>query len=53
MTTYTKSILLKAKNKTCQICRNGFNTDDIIKKNFHYSKTNRGSDIYIHKKCLS
>lgn len=48
---YTRQLIEKAKEKKCDICDQSFSDEEAKNKEFHYSKTKRKSDIFIHKSC--
>ena len=48
---YTKQLINKSEGKKCDICDQPIDAKDREEKRLHYSKTKRGSDIFVHKKC--
>lgn len=48
---YTKQLLDKSIGKNCDICNQLIDTKDRVEKSFHYTKTKRKTEIFVHKKC--
>jgi hypothetical protein len=49
---YTNSIISKAKAHKCIICDKYFTESEANNKDFHYSKTRHGSEVFVHKSCF-
>lgn len=48
---YTKQLINKSVGKKCDICNQPIDDKNREDKSFHYSKTKRDSEIFVHKKC--
>lgn len=47
---YTRQLLNKSIGKKCDICDHPISDKDREEKSFHYSKTKRGTEIFVHKR---
>lgn len=48
---YTNSLLKKVGEAKCDICDKKFNSEELHNHEFHYSKTKRRTEIFVHKSC--
>lgn len=48
---YTEPLIKKAKDEKCDICYQSITAKEADNQDFHYSRTKRKTDIYVHKKC--
>lgn len=48
---YTNLLLKKARETKCDICDKKFTSDEVESLKFHYSKTKRRNEVYVHKSC--
>lgn len=48
---YTSALIEKAKGKHCNVCTGYITDSEAESRDFSYSKTKRGSEIFIHNHC--
>ena len=49
---YTPQMIRRAIGKQCTICNKYISESEANNKDFHYSKTRHGSEVFVHKKCF-
>lgn len=49
---YIPALITLAKGKYCNLCGNYITEDEAEHKDFAWSKTKRGNDVFVHMHCL-
>ena len=50
---YTPQLIKKAQGKPCGICNGYISEAEAESKDFCYSKTKRGNEVFVHMRCWS
>ena len=48
---YTATLVTKAEGQRCDICNESITGSEARSHDFHYSKTKRKTEVFIHKRC--